>query len=61
MTNLEWIQQQATTEQIATMLDRIACETCAYEKNCNLAAIHYGQLDCHSGIIEWLKQEREDV
>ena len=61
MTNLQWMQRQASAEQIADMLDRIACETCAYENKCNMAAIHYNQLDCHQGIVEWLNQERKDV
>ena len=58
MTNLEWIQTKATAEQLAIMLDRISCETCAYEHTCNMASIHYGQLDCNTGIIEWLNSER---
>lgn len=61
MTNLEWIQTQATKEQIAQMLDRISCETCAFEKTCNMATLHRGEINCNDGILAWLAQERKDV
>ena len=60
MTNLEWIKTKATAEQLAEMFDRMVCEKCAYEHQCNMASIHYEQLDCNTGIIEWLNNERTE-
>ena len=61
MTNLQWIQKRASATEIARMLDRLPCETCAYEKHCTMADIHYARLDCHTGIVEWLNQKRNDI
>lgn len=61
MTNLEWIKTQATKKQIAKMLDRISCETCAYESTCNMTTLHRGDINCDDGIMMWLLQERKDV
>lgn len=60
MTNLEWIQTKATAEQVAKMLDRISCETCAYESTCNMASLHRGDYACDEGILAWLHQERTE-
>ena len=58
MTNLEWIKTKATIEQMAQMLDRISCETCAYEPKCNMASLHRGEYTCDEGILAWLNSER---
>ena len=60
MTNLEWIKTKATAKQVAKMLDRISCETCAYESTCNMATLHRGDYACDEGILAWLRQERTE-
>ena len=61
MTNLEWIQTQATEQELAVLLDSIACTHCGYSNVCNMATLHYNQTDCNEGIILWLKQERKNA
>lgn len=58
MTNLEWIKTQATTEEIVELFNATVCEKCSYDEACTMASIHYGILDCNTGIIEWLNSER---
>lgn len=60
MTNLEWIKTKATAKQVARMLDRISCETCAYESTCTMANLHRGDYACDEGILAWLYQERTE-